>query len=184
MGSLWAESNGNTHLFGLVLGKGLLKIGRKGRRVSVGVELLTRSVVCACLSSPPSRGGVPSLDPPWPFCLAASSGQPPGGVGHVRIADGEDVCCPHEAVNTGPLANQQLAGRRGRVRASVLSLLRKHEAVVKLGNAPPSSSLARKITTFGEQGTGNCWAALSAPAGTRAPLLWLSLAARSGSRGA
>lgn len=34
----------------------------------------------------------------------------------------------------------------------VLFLLRKHETVVKLGNAPPTSSLARKNTTFGEQG--------------------------------
>lgn len=40
---------------------------------------------------------------------------------------------------------------RGAVCLLVL-LLRKHKTVVKLGNAPPASSLARKNTTFGEQG--------------------------------
>lgn len=41
---------------------------------------------------------------------------------------------------------------RGALCSLVLFLLRKHETVVKLGNAPPASSLARKNTTFGEQG--------------------------------
>lgn len=47
---------------------------------------------------------------------------------------------------------QEADGKERGALCSLVFLLRKHETVVKLGNAPPASSLAKKNTTFGEQG--------------------------------